>query len=88
MSRLEAETLMGYPVALNNDLASPAANAKTITFGNHSRYMIRDVLDILIFRMTDSAYAKKGQVGFLAMLRSGGNLIDTAAVKVLVHSAT
>jgi predicted phage gp36 major capsid-like protein len=29
-----------------------------------------------------------GQVGFLALARSGGNLVDTTAVKAYVNSAT
>ena len=35
-----------------------------------------------------AAFASKGQVGFLAFLRQGGNLVDTAAVKYYAHSAT
>lgn len=80
--------LLGFPVYVNNDLAVPAANAKSMTFGDHSYYKIRDVMDITLFRFTDSAYTKLGQVGFLAWARMGGNLVDTAAVKVYQHSAT
>ena len=80
--------LLGYPVWVNNDMASPAANAKSMVFGDLSQYAIRDAMDLLMFRFTDSAYAKLGQVGFLAWLRTGGNLLDTAAVKFYQHSAT
>jgi HK97 family phage major capsid protein len=83
-----SSTLMGYPVYINNDLAVPAANAKSLIFGNLSSYMIRDAMDITMFRFDDSAYAKLGQVGFLAWARTGGNLLDTNAVKVYQHSAT
>ena len=42
-----------------------------------------------MFRFTDSAYAKNGQVGFLAWLRSGGNLVDVGgAVKYYANSAS
>jgi hypothetical protein len=34
------------------------------------------------------AYAKLGQVAFLAWVRMGGNLVDTSAVKYYAHSAT
>lgn len=85
---MSGDTLLGQPVVLNNQMATPAANAKTITFGDHSRYTIRDTMDIVILRFDDSAFASKGQVGFLAWARSGGNLTDNYAVKVFQHSAT
>lgn len=80
--------LAGYPVWVNNDIAVPAANAKSMIFGNLPYYIIRDAMDITMFRFTDSAYTKLGQVGFLAWARMGGNLIDTTAVKYYQHSAT
>jgi predicted phage gp36 major capsid-like protein len=40
-------------------------------------------MQITYFRFDDSAFAKKGQVGFLAFLRSGGNYMDVGgAVKL------
>jgi HK97 family phage major capsid protein len=80
--------LLGYPVYINNDLAVPAANAKSLAFGNLRRYMVRDVLELMLLRFDDSAYNKLGQVGFLAMTRAGGNLLDTSAVTLYQHSAT
>lgn len=80
--------LMGYPVWVNNDMAVPAANAKSLIFGQFGYYKIRDAMDLQMFRFTDSAYTKLGQVAFLAWLRMGGNLVDTAAVKYYAHSAT
>jgi predicted phage gp36 major capsid-like protein len=43
---------------------------------------------VTIFRFEDSAYLKKGQVGFLAWSRAGGNLLDTNGTKTYQHSAT
>lgn len=80
--------LCGYPVFVNNDMAVPAANAKTLLFGDTTYYKIRDAMDVSLFRFTDSAYTKLGQVAFLAWARMGGNLVDTAAVKYYQHSAT
>jgi len=82
------DMLMGYPVNLNNDMAVPGANAKSLAFGNFSRYKIRDAMEITMFRFDDSAYAKLGQVGFLAWARTGGNLLDVNSVKLYQHSAT
>ena len=83
------DRLCGYPIVINQDVAVMAANAKSIAFGDFSYYYVRDAMDMSMFRFTDSAYTKLGQVGFLAWLRSGGNLIDVGgAVKLFVNSAT
>lgn len=80
--------LLGRDVAINNDMASPAANAKSLGYGDYSKYMIRDVMQMTIYRFEDSAFAAKGQVGFLAFGRAGGNLLDGNAVKVYQHPAS
>lgn len=83
------DMLNGYPLAVNNAMAAMAANAKSVLFGDFWFYKIRDVLmDMALFRFTDSAYAKKGQVGFLLWMRSGGTYTDVGgAVKHYVHPA-
>lgn len=82
-------TLLGYKIEVNNEVAVMAANARSIAFGALAKYTIRDVIELLLQRYDDSAYAKKGQVGFNAWARSGGNLIDNGgAVKVFTNSAT
>lgn len=83
-----SDQLLGFNVALNNDLAVPAANAKSLAFGDFSNYIIRDAMDVTMYRFDDSAYMKLGQVGFLAWARTGGNLLDNQSVKVYQHSAT
>lgn len=88
MSAKRPDFLLGYPVSINNDMPVPAANAKTIAFGNTHRYVIRDSMEVTMFRFEDSAYASKGQVGFLAWARTGGNLMDVQSVKQYQHSAT
>jgi len=83
------DMLLGHPVAINDDVAVMAANAKSIAFGDFSKYTIRDVQGTTrIQRFDDSAFALANQVGFCGWTRSGGNLLDTAAVKVYVNSAT
>ncbi len=83
------DTLLGYPVVTNDDVAVMAANAKSIAFGDFSKYAIRDVVgSTSLRRFDDSAFALLGQVGFCGWTRSGGNLLDTAAVKLYVNSAT
>jgi HK97 family phage major capsid protein len=83
------DSLLGYPLIVNNDMPPPGANVTSLSFGLHSRYVIRDVLDSFeLFRFEDSAYMSRNQVGFLAWTRAGGNLLDTAAVKLYKHSAS
>lgn len=83
------DTLLGAPITINQDVAAMAANAKSILFGDYSYYIIRDSMDVTMFRFTDSAYAKLGQVGFLAWMRTGGNLVDVGgAVKLFVNAAS
>jgi HK97 family phage major capsid protein len=83
------DSILGYPIQINQDVAAMAASAKSIAFGDFSYYKIRDVMDIQTFRFTDSAYTKLGQVAFLAWMRSAGNLIDVGgAVKLFVNAAS
>lgn len=83
------DTILGYPVTINQDIAVMAANAKSILFGDFTYYKIRDAMDIQMFRFDDSAYIKLGQIGFLAWMRSGGNFVDVGgAVKYYQNSAT
>ncbi|WP_109466360.1 phage major capsid protein [Albibacillus kandeliae] len=79
----------GYGYTINQDMAVPAAGADSILFGDMSKYQIRDVMDVTLFRFTDSAYTKKGQVGFLAMLRTDGKTIaaNNKAIKKMRHAA-
>lgn len=86
----EPDRLLGAPITINDDVPAMAANAKSILYGDFNYYMVRDVMDLQILRFTDSAYAKKGQVGFLGWFRAGGNFIDASggAVKHYANSAT
>lgn len=84
------DRLMGRPITINQDVPVMAANAKSIIFGAQSKYTVREVMDLTLFRMTDSAFTLNGQVGFVAFQRAGGNLIDVggASNKYYQNSAT
>jgi HK97 family phage major capsid protein len=84
----ERPMLLDFPIYLNNDMPLTGANAKTIAFGNLGSYMIRDALDVTLYRFDDSLFSTWGQVGFLGVARAGGNLLDAGAVKLYQHSAT
>jgi HK97 family phage major capsid protein len=83
------DRLLGREIIINQNMPVMAANAKSILFGDFSKYLIRDVMDTTLFRMTDSAYTLKGQVGFVAFQRSGANMVDIGgAIKYYQNSAT
>lgn len=88
----QQETLMGYPIFINNDL--PAMNASTglpvtgkkhIYFGDFSKYVIRKISDVAIER-NDSVYWDKFTAGFMAWTRLDGNLITPNAIKPLLQA--
>jgi HK97 family phage major capsid protein len=83
------DTLMGYPIVINQDVAAMAANAKSVVFGDLSKYLIRDVLGVTLLRL-EERYADFHQVAFLAFARMDGDLLNagTNPVKVLVNAAT
>jgi HK97 family phage major capsid protein len=83
------DRLLNRPITVDQFVPVMAANAKSIEFGDFSKYTIRDVMDLTLFRMTDSAYTLKGQVGFVGFMRSGGNLVDAGgAIKCYQNSST
>lgn len=80
--------LNGYPFRINNYVPVPAANAKSLGFGNiREAYVIRDVSDIQMMRLTER-FAEYLQVAFLAYQRSDGTLQNASAFKLYQNSAT
>lgn len=83
------DRLLGRPIFISQEMPTMAANAKSILFGDFSRYKIREVMDLTLFRMADSNFILNGQIGFVAFNRQGGNLVDVGgAVKFYQNSAT
>jgi HK97 family phage major capsid protein len=78
-----APTLEGYPVLLNNDMATAfTTGQKLALFGHLPSYTIQDAGPITLIR-ADELFVLNHQVAFLAFQRSDGNLPDTTAVKHL-----
>lgn len=71
----EPDRLLGHPFVINQDIAVPATTAKVAVFGDMSRYWIRDVQGVILLRL-DELYAANLQVGFIAFLRTDGDLLD------------
>jgi HK97 family phage major capsid protein len=82
------DTILGYPYTINQSMATPQASAKTLLFGDFSKYLIRDVMDIELMRLVER-YADYHQVGFVAVSRHDGDLLDagTHPIKHYIHPA-
>ena len=88
----EPDRILGYSVVINNDVAAAAASAKSIAFGDFSKYIIRDVSGVQLVRMTER-YADALQTAFYAFQRTGGRLVSANSttynpVKLYVHPAS
>jgi HK97 family phage major capsid protein len=85
----EPDTILGRPYIVNNDMPVMAANARSILYGDFSKYYVRVVRDMQMRRL-DERYADNLQVGFFAFGRWGGNLINagTDPMRVFVNSAS
>ena len=60
---------------VNDDVAEVATGAKSVYWGDFTYYRVFDAQDLRFFRFTDSAYSKKGVVGFMAEMRTAGKLV-------------
>lgn len=78
------DTILGYPYTINQSMAVAAStgSGKSILFGQLSKYIIRDVRDITLFRL-DELYAEYFQVAFVAFSRHDGDLLDAGTHPVV-----
>jgi len=81
------DRLLGYRYVINQSMTpTQAQSAKIILFGDFSKYKIRDVAGVRLVRLPE-LFAQTDQVGFVAFLRSDGQLLDagTNPIKHLVN---
>jgi HK97 family phage major capsid protein len=84
----QPDLILGKRVVIDPNVASPAANAKSIVFGDFSAYHVRLAGGFEFVRSDDFAF-DQDLVTFRARMRGDGALLDlTGAVKVFQHSAT
>jgi len=77
----QPDTLLGNKVYINNDLDSAlSTNARTIFFGDWSKFWIRVVRGMELQRF-DERFAEKYQVGWMGTMRFDAELVDAAAIK-------
>lgn len=84
----EPDTLLGRPVVNDTNVADPAVGAKSVVFGDLSRYFIRDVRGVRVERSADFAF-QNDLVTWRFLMRTDGDLIDTTgAIKVFQGGAS
>lgn len=71
----EPDTLLNYPVTINDDMPQMATGNRALLFGDLAKYHIRDVMGIRLLRL-EERYAEQGQVAFFAFSRHDGMLMD------------
>jgi HK97 family phage major capsid protein len=83
----QPDSILGKPVFIDPFLASPAASAESIAFGDWSAYFVRYAGPIRFERSDEFAFAND-LVSFRALLRADAALVDlTGAIKTFTHSA-
>jgi HK97 family phage major capsid protein len=68
-------TILGKPYIINPDIAAIATTAKSVLFGDFSKYIIRDVGSFRLKRLVER-YGEKDQVSFVAFSRHDGRVLD------------
>jgi len=83
-------TILDHPYVINQDMASPAANAYSGLFGDMSSFKVREVSGGTTVMRLVERYADYLQVGYIAFQRFDSNLIDagTHPIAVMQNSAT
>jgi HK97 family phage major capsid protein len=79
------DLLLGRPVYVDPNAPAMTTGLDSILFGDVSKYWIREVGSVTVQRL-DELYAANGQVGFILDRRVDGDLVDTAAVRVLTQA--
>ena len=81
------DTLLGKPVYTDPNVAAVALSARSVLFGDMSRYFYRQVRDIRFERSDEFAF-NLDVASFKAVLRADGGLADTSgAVKYFIGNA-
>ena len=81
----QPDTLLGFPVYIDPNVASIASNARIAAFGDWSSFYLRTVGNVMIDR-DDSRYFDTDQVGFRGKTRVDLDQIDLTATNIIKES--
>ncbi len=82
MAAGQPDTLLGRPVITNNSMATLAASAKTVLFGDFAYFWIGQRAGMTVDR-NPYLYMANGQVGYFARLRLDSHVMLASAFQVL-----
>lgn len=82
----QPDTLLGFPVYTDPNVASCASNARIALFTDFSAYYLRTVNPGVVVERDDSVYFATDQVAVRAKIRVDGDLVDTNACYSLVQN--
>jgi HK97 family phage major capsid protein len=82
----DPDQILGHPYFINQEMASIEASAKSILFGDLSKFIIRHVTEMVMMRLVER-YADYYQIGFQTFHRCDARLVDagTRPIKHLLH---
>ncbi len=84
----QPDLILSKPVVIDPNVASVGANAKSIAFGDFSKFAVRFAGGVRFDRSDEFAFSSD-QATFRAILRADAALVDlTGAIKTLTHPAT
>ena len=80
------DSILGRSVMTSDYATDPAVSAKSIVFGDFSKYFIADRVGLSLMRLNELG-ALNGQVYFRMSKRTDGRLTDALAISTFTHGA-
>ena len=82
-------SILGHEYVINDDVAAMGVSAKSILFGDFSKYKIRNIAGVGMVRFGEK-YMDALQVGFMAYSRHDGALVDggTGPIAYFINAAS
>lgn len=68
-------SLLGFPVYFSPSMGALTAGSSPVTFGDHSRFIFRQVANSLSIRVLNELFALYGQAGYQGNWRVDGGLL-------------
>ena len=76
----QPDMIFGYPYTINQNMQATVASAtKTMLFGDFSKFIIRDVATVSLYRL-EERYRDVDQTGFIAFMRSDSVVSNSGAI--------
>jgi len=85
----QPNTILGHEYIVNQDMATIAASAKSVLFGDFSKYVIRDVAGSARVLRSEHYRINTDETAFVAFVRTDGDLMSNGApIKHLIQASS